>query len=321
MSPVSDGQRPSPRRGGERRVRLHPQGSPAHAHRLAVSGARAARPHWLDCPRARSARPICSAGRFDRGDLVRVRWAGGALPRRAGVGGGADRRGRRRASIRPLFCPATYRDLDELDGFLEYLAGEVYDRAVSRAARSVAWRSRVARRVAPRALLACRASRVPGRAARAHRRGGNAGARDVCQLHPRLNSDLLLTAALGPRPRAHARVHLRRRDRAERGGPLARPSGARASRCSARRAGALDEERRLALLHCVLCHHGPASAPGGRFGSAEAVALYRLNALDAGVKGVLEHGTGAAAAGSAAPAGGAAPARGAGARAIGAAAA
>ena len=55
-------------------------------------------------------------------------------------------------------------------------------------------------------------------------------------------------------------------------------------------AGDLGEERTLALLHCVLCHHGSSSAPGGRFGSAEAVALYRLNALDAGVKGVLEHG-------------------------------
>ena len=54
----------------------------------------------------------------------------------------------------------------------------------------------------------------------------------------------------------------------------------------------LDDERRLALLHCVLCHHGPAPAPGGRFGSAEALALYRINALDAAVKGALEHGLG-----------------------------
>ena len=61
------------------------------------------------------------------------------------------------------------------------------------------------------------------------------------------------------------------------------------------RAGALDEERRLALLHCVLCHHGPSTAPGGRFASAEALALYRINALDAGVKGALEHGLASAA--------------------------
>jgi 3'-5' exoribonuclease len=65
-------------------------------------------------------------------------------------------------------------------------------------------------------------------------------------------------------------------------------------------AGELPAERRLALLHCVLSHHGPESGPGrarraggsgaGGFASAEALALYRLNALDASVKGALEHG-------------------------------
>jgi 3'-5' exoribonuclease len=59
------------------------------------------------------------------------------------------------------------------------------------------------------------------------------------------------------------------------------------------RAGAVGEGRRLALLHCVLCHHGADAAPGRRFASAEALALYRLNALDAGVKGAFEHGLGA----------------------------
>jgi 3'-5' exoribonuclease len=57
-------------------------------------------------------------------------------------------------------------------------------------------------------------------------------------------------------------------------------------------AGGLDEARRLALLHCVLTHHGPASAPGGRFASVEAAALYRLNALDVGVKEALAAGDG-----------------------------
>jgi 3'-5' exoribonuclease len=52
----------------------------------------------------------------------------------------------------------------------------------------------------------------------------------------------------------------------------------------------MPREKRLALEHCVLTHHGPDSAPGRRFGSPEAVALYRINALDAAVKGVLEHG-------------------------------
>jgi len=49
-------------------------------------------------------------------------------------------------------------------------------------------------------------------------------------------------------------------------------------------------ERRLALEHCVLLHHGPELAAGRRFASAEALALYRVNALDAHVKGALELG-------------------------------
>jgi len=52
----------------------------------------------------------------------------------------------------------------------------------------------------------------------------------------------------------------------------------------------MSESRRLALAHCVLCHHGPDAAPGRRFGSPEALTLHRLNALDANVKGALEHG-------------------------------
>jgi 3'-5' exoribonuclease len=52
----------------------------------------------------------------------------------------------------------------------------------------------------------------------------------------------------------------------------------------------LPAERRLALEHCVLMHHGGEAAGGARFASAEALALYRLNALDAGVKGAFEHG-------------------------------
>jgi 3'-5' exoribonuclease len=47
----------------------------------------------------------------------------------------------------------------------------------------------------------------------------------------------------------------------------------------------------LALEHCVIAHHGP--DPGSttpRFASAEALSLYRLNALDAHLKGAFELG-------------------------------
>jgi 3'-5' exoribonuclease len=46
----------------------------------------------------------------------------------------------------------------------------------------------------------------------------------------------------------------------------------------------------MALEHCVILHHGPDTASGQRFASAEALALYRLNALDAHLKGALELG-------------------------------
>ncbi len=54
----------------------------------------------------------------------------------------------------------------------------------------------------------------------------------------------------------------------------------------------LDPERRLALEHCVICHHGGDGATAQRPVSAEAVALQRLNSLDAQVKGAIEHGLG-----------------------------
>ena len=42
----------------------------------------------------------------------------------------------------------------------------------------------------------------------------------------------------------------------------------------------------------MICHHGADAASAQRFASPEALALYRLNALDAQVKGAFEHGLG-----------------------------
>ena len=52
------------------------------------------------------------------------------------------------------------------------------------------------------------------------------------------------------------------------------------------------DRRRVGWRWRTACsaHHGADAAPGRRFGSPEALALYRLNALDASVKGALEHG-------------------------------
>ncbi|MBK8293901.1 MAG: hypothetical protein IPK93_03665 [Solirubrobacterales bacterium] len=43
-------------------------------------------------------------------------------------------------------------------------------------------------------------------------------------------------------------------------------------------------------MSTVMCHHGTDALRLRHFPSPEAVALYRLNALDAGVKTALEHG-------------------------------
>ena len=112
---------------------------------------------------------------------------------------------------------------------------------------------------------------------------------EACQLHPRLNSDLLITAAL---------VHdLGKTREFTYGADIALSEEGRllghvvlGQQLIDGYAGSMSSERRLALAHCVLCHHGADAAPGRRFGSAEALALYRLNALDASVKGALEHG-------------------------------
>ncbi|MGH2835602.1 MAG: OB-fold nucleic acid binding domain-containing protein, partial [Solirubrobacteraceae bacterium] len=72
------------------------------------------------------------AGRFERGDLVTVtgrveRFRDDLVVevsdiRRAEQGGEAGEE----ASVES-FLPVAYRDMDELDGFLEHLASEVYD--------------------------------------------------------------------------------------------------------------------------------------------------------------------------------------------------
>ncbi len=232
------------------------------------------------------------AGRFERGDLVRV--AGRVERFRDELQIDVRAIARADAGVDPAsFLPSAYRDLDELDGFLEHLAREVYD---------VGYRALLAD------LLADGELRAAWRRAPCTRAGHHAYlggllehtvavatlAQETCLLHVKLDSDLLIVAAL---------VHDLGKVReftygadfgvSEEGRLLghvqigARLLEARMARIAV---DVLPEARRLALLHCVLCHHGPDAAPGRRFGSAEALALARINALDASVKGALEHG-------------------------------
>lgn len=242
------------------------------------------------------------SGRFEQGDVVRVvgrveRFRDELVVevsdvRRAEASEGPAGDSEAETVIAEAFLPAAYRDIEELDGFLEHLAREVFHPGY---------------RALLDGLLGDQEFRAAFRRAPCSRNGHHAYlggliehtvavatlARELCDLHRRLDSDLLLTAAIvhdigrvrefsygaeiGLTPEGRLLGHLALGqqmlvDRFESVTEL------------------LEQERRLELLHCVLCHHGTTGVPGGRFASAEALALFRLNALDAGVKGVLEHG-------------------------------
>jgi 3'-5' exoribonuclease len=230
-------------------------------------------------------------GRFERGDLVRV-------------SGRVERfRDELQVDLRTIgrvpageadpaaFLPVAYRDLDELDGFLEHLAREVHEPGL---------------RALLAALLDDAALREQWRRAPCTRNGHHAYlggllehtvavgtlALEACQLHPRLDSDLLVTAALvhdlGKTREFTYGAEIGLTDAGRLLGHV--ELGLALLRDRAARVGALDAGRFVALAHCVLCHHGPDAAPSRRFGSAEALALHRLNALDASVKEALEHG-------------------------------
>jgi 3'-5' exoribonuclease len=234
-----------------------------------------------------------ATARFERGDLVRVEGRVERFRDELQLDVRAIAKATEAEADPAAFLPTAYRDLDELDGFLEHLAREVHDPGFSGLLAL---------------LLGDDALRAQWRRAPCSRGGHHAYlggllehtvavgtlALEACQLHPRLNRDLLLCAAL---------VHdLGKTEEFTYGAEIGISDAGRllghvelGLRLIGERAGrvrAMDDERRLALDHCVLTHHGPDAAPARRFGSAEAVALYRLNALDAAVKGALESGVG-----------------------------
>lgn len=229
------------------------------------------------------------AGRFERGDVVRVR---GRVERFRDELVLELSNIARADDVDPArFLPTAYRDLDELDGFLEHLSREVYDRSYAQLLAALlgdgelraAWRLAPCSRAGHHAYLGGLLEHTVAVATLAH---------EACQLHPGLNSDLLLTAALvhdvGRVREFTYGADIGLTDEGRLLGHLV--IGERM--LTARFEGVLDEPRQLALLHCVLSHHGSSSAPGGRFHSPEALALYRLNAVDAAIKGALEHGLG-----------------------------
>src|ERR687891_373769 len=133
------------------------------------------------------------SGRFERGDLVRVR-------------GRVDRfRDELQLEVRDIaraetadpaaFLPVAYRDLDELDGFLEHLAREVHEpgyaelleRLLGDGELRAAWRRAPCTIGGHHAYLGGLLEHTVAVATLAL---------ETCQLHVRLNSDLLIAAAI-----------------------------------------------------------------------------------------------------------------------------
>lgn len=229
------------------------------------------------------------AGQFERGDLVSV--AGRVERFRDELQ--LDVRAIRRAEAADpaAFLPTAYRDMEEMDGFLEHLAREIYDPSLAALVGS---------------FLGDEDFRAELRRAPCTRAGHHAYlggllehtvavatlAFETCALHPRLNSDVLIAAAIlhdiGKTREFELGAEISLSPAGELVGHVA--LGAQMTLERAGRIEDLPEQRLHAILHCILAHHGAEAMPGRRFRSAEALALYRLNALDAGVKGALEHG-------------------------------
>lgn len=234
------------------------------------------------------------SARFDKGDAIRV-------------SGRAERfRGELVAEIDAIqklegsdldpgeFLPAAYRDGEELAGFLEHLTREVHDPALREVVAGVLFSEPVATEF-KRAPCTRGGHHAYMGGLIEHTVAVGTLVGEVCQLHPRLDSDMLMAAALvhdvGKTREFTYGAEFGLTEEGRLLGHLA--IGAEIVGAAAR---GLQPDRRAVLLHCVLSHHGAdgagRAAGAGRagFGSPEALALYRLNALEAGVKGALEQG-------------------------------
>ena len=209
--------------------------------------------------------------RFSEGDAVRV------------LGRVEKFRDRLQLDVRTLeaapeadpaaFAPALRRDADELDGFLEFLAGEIAHPGLSAVVNRFLSDELV--RTSLRQLPAAETHHSYAGGLLEHTVGVTTICRETAQLHPRLRSDLLLGAAL---------LHDIGRVAELTAGPTFRQSDEGrllghvhlGLRLVEERASALDTAARAELLHAIACHHDARAAR-----TAEASVLYHANQLDA----------------------------------------
>ena len=228
------------------------------------------------------------AGQFERGDVVHVR--GRVITYRQELQIRLEHIARHALTQATGFLPVSRRSVDELDGYLEHLVREVahpgytglLESLLSDPSLRKAWRT---------APCTCATHHAYLGGLLEHTVAVATLAVETCSLHPRLNGDLLITAAL-----VHdiglIRSFTYRADIGEShaGRMLGHLElGIQILRVHAGRVQ-LAREDWLVLAHCVLAHHGPRSLLSREYACAEALALQRIVALDEGVKRALERG-------------------------------
>ncbi len=209
--------------------------------------------------------------RFREGDAVRVLARVERFRDRLQL----DVRSLEATSVDPAsLTPDARRDLDELDGFFDFLADELAHPGLREMVAAFACESRFRERLRT----------LPATADGHHRYAGGllehtvavaTICREACELHRRLRRDLLVAAAL---------LHDAGRTRELDGGPVFAPTieGALLGhvhlglRLIEERAGNLPAELRAELLHAVSVHHDSRAAR-----TAEAAVLFHANQLDA----------------------------------------
>jgi 3'-5' exoribonuclease len=252
------------------------------------------------------------AGRFERGELVRVRGRVERFREDLQIEVRTIARAGDAEADPAQFLPVARRDLDELEGFLEHLAREVYERGLktllarllddselrAEIRRAPCWLPVSARPGAgspgPGPALGGGSGRPPARhhaylgGLLEHTVAVATMASELCTLYSRLDRDLLLSATI---------IHdLGKTAEFSYGAEIARTREGRLlghvelglRLIASHLPPVLDDDRRHALEHCVILHHGPEAAAGQRFASPEALALYRLNSLDAQVRAAFE---------------------------------
>src|SRR5207248_1804534 len=146
------------------------------------------------------------AGRFERGDLVRVRGRVESFRDVLQIEVEAIGRAEGPDADPASFLPVAYRDLDELEGFLEHLAREVYDPGLKSLLERLLGDQPLRAEIRRAPCSAPGSAGGGGRPPAGHHAylGGllehtvavATMALELCTLHPRLDRDLLLSAAI-----------------------------------------------------------------------------------------------------------------------------